>query len=83
MTLGRSTQRWGWLILAAFLGTYCGLGLQQTALKLAPAGIAQTLLSTSPLFALPLAMVLGEKVSARAVSGALLAVVGVALLVTA
>jgi drug/metabolite transporter (DMT)-like permease len=67
-------------IIAAFLGTYLGIFLQQTSLKYAPAGIAQALSSTSPLFVLPLAMFAGEKVSLRAVLGAAASLVGIGLL---
>jgi drug/metabolite transporter (DMT)-like permease len=70
----------GAIILAAFLGTYLGIFLQQTALKYAPAGIAQALISTSPLFILPLAVLGGEKVSLRAVVGVVAAMGGIALL---
>jgi drug/metabolite transporter (DMT)-like permease len=70
----------GAIILAAFLGTYLGIFLQQTALKYAPAGIAQALISTSPLFILPLAVLAGEKVSLRAVVGVVAAIGGIALL---
>lgn len=71
----------GWLLLAAFLGTYLGIYLQQTAFKFAPTGIAQALLATSPLFVLPLAAAMGDRVSLRAVGGALLALMGVGVLV--
>ncbi|NJK75622.1 MAG: DMT family transporter [Richelia sp. CSU_2_1] len=67
-------------IIAAFLGTYLGIFLQQTSLKYAPAGIAQALSSTSPLFVLPLAWLAGEKVSLRAVLGAAGAIAGIGLL---
>jgi drug/metabolite transporter (DMT)-like permease len=67
-------------IIAAFLGTYLGIFLQQTSLKYAPAGIAQALSSTSPLFVLPLAVLAGEKVSLRAVLGVAVAIAGIALL---
>jgi drug/metabolite transporter (DMT)-like permease len=67
-------------VIAAFLGTYLGIFLQQTSLKYAPAGIAQALSSTSPLFVLPLAWMAGEKVSLRAVLGAAGAIGGIALL---
>ena len=70
----------GWLLLAAFLGTYLGIYLQQTAFKFAATGVAQALLATGPLFVLPLATVMGDRVSLRAVGGALLALVGVVLL---
>ncbi|WP_366048668.1 DMT family transporter [Microcoleus sp. PH2017_11_PCY_U_A] len=70
----------GAIILAAFLGTYLGIFLQQTSLKYAPAAIAQALSSTSPLFVLPLAVLAGEKVSLRAVLGVVWAIGGIALL---
>lgn len=70
----------GAIILAAFLGTYLGIFLQQTSLKYAPAAIAQALSSTSPLFILPLAVLAGEKVSLRAVVGVVCAIGGIALL---
>lgn len=72
--------RWPLVGFTVFIGTYLGLWLQQTALKLTTAGVAQTLLSTSPLFVLPFAAAAGEKVSLRAGCGALIAVGGVALL---
>ncbi|HSM83006.1 MAG TPA: DMT family transporter [Nodosilinea sp.] len=67
--------------LAAVLGTYLAIYLQQTALKYAATGVAQALTSTSPLFVLPLALALGERVSPRAVMGAVVALVGVGILV--
>lgn len=65
---------------AAFCGTYLGIWLQQTAIKLTAAGIASTLLQTSPLFVIPLTMWMGEKVSWRAIAGVIIAIVGIALL---
>jgi drug/metabolite transporter (DMT)-like permease len=70
------------LCLAAFGGTYLGLWLQQVSLKYAAAGVAQTLTATSPLFVLPIAIWLGDRISLRAWLGAFTAVVGVALLLT-
>lgn len=65
---------------AIVMGTYFGIWLQQVALRHTEAGIAQTLVSTCPLWILPIAVLLGEKVSVRAVLGALLAFSGVTLL---
>jgi drug/metabolite transporter (DMT)-like permease len=53
------------------------------SLKFAPAGIAQTLSATSPLFAIALARLMGERVTARATLGAIVALFGVTLLLTA
>lgn len=67
--------------IASFFSTFLGLWLQQTALKYSPTGIAQTLGATSPLFVLPMAKLLGEKLTGRAIVGAMVAIFGVAILV--
>lgn len=79
----REWRLWGWIVLAAVLGTYLGIFLQQVALQYADAGIAQTLLATSSLFVLPLVMLRGEAVSLRALVGAVVAVGGIAVLFAA
>jgi drug/metabolite transporter (DMT)-like permease len=68
------------IAIAAFAGTYLGIWLQQTSLKFAPAGIAQTLLATSPLFVLPIAFWMGETINLRAVLGVIVALAGIAVL---
>jgi drug/metabolite transporter (DMT)-like permease len=65
---------------AAFCGTYLGIWLQQTAIKLTSAGIASTLMQTSPLFVIPIAVCMGEKVSWRAIAGVIIAIAGIGLL---
>jgi drug/metabolite transporter (DMT)-like permease len=65
---------------ASFIGTYLGIWLQQTAIKFTSVAIASTLIQTSPLFVLPLAAWMGDKVSWRAVLGVVIAVCGVAVL---
>ncbi len=69
--------------VAAFLGTYLAIWLQQVAFKFTPAGIAQALLATSPLFVLPIAAGLGDRVTGRAVLGVLIAIAGIWLLIGA
>ncbi len=64
----------------AFMSTYLGIWLQQISLKYAATGVAQALTNTSPLFILPIALWMGEKVSFRAVSGVVVTLVGVWLL---
>ena len=71
---------WATVVGAILLGTYLALWLQQVSLQRVPAGIAQTLFATSPLFVLPLAAWSGERVSPRAILGAVLALGGVGLL---
>lgn len=78
----KSVQLLGLIVVAAFFGTYLGIWLQQTSLKYAPTGIAQALNSTSPLFILPMAALLGERISPRAVLGVLIALGGIWILVS-
>ncbi|MEM6717322.1 MAG: DMT family transporter [Cyanobacteria bacterium P01_D01_bin.6] len=78
----RSRQLLPMLVLAAFLGTYLAIWLQQVAFKFTPAGIAQALLATSPLFVLPIAAGLGDRVTQRAVLGVLVAIGGIWLLIS-
>lgn len=79
-TMERSRRVWGIVTFAAVIGTYVGISLQQFAFKYTDTGVAQTLLSTSPLFILPIAMWMGERVSIRAAAGAAVALLGIALL---
>ncbi|WP_224091536.1 DMT family transporter [Nostoc sp. MS1] len=65
---------------ASFCGTYLGIWLQQTAIKLTAAGIASTIMQTSPLFVIPLAIATGEKVTWRAIAGVIIAIVGIGIL---
>ncbi|MBH8551728.1 EamA family transporter [Nostocaceae cyanobacterium CENA357] len=67
-------------LFAAFCGTYLGIWLQQTAIKFTAAGIAITLMQTSPLFVIPIAICMGEKVSWRAIAGVIIAIAGIGLL---
>ncbi|MES1022823.1 DMT family transporter [Gloeocapsa sp. BRSZ] len=68
------------IFIASFTGTYLGIWLQQTAIKLTAAGIALTLTNTSPLFVLPLAAAMGERISFRAIAGVAIAIAGIAVL---
>jgi drug/metabolite transporter (DMT)-like permease len=79
-TVHHSRGLWGLVLAATFIGTYLGISLQQFAFKFANTGVAQTLLSVSPLFILPITVMMGEKVSARAVAGVVVALAGIAVL---
>lgn len=64
-----------------FIVVFGGFWLSLLALKYIDASIASTLSSTTPLFILPMvAIILKEKISIRAVFGAAVAVIGVALI---
>ncbi|MEL4898667.1 DMT family transporter [Crocosphaera sp. Alani8] len=75
-----SLKLMGFISLTAFGSTYLGIWLQQTALKFSPTAIAQTLLATSPLFVLPFALAMGQKISLRAFLGVCVAIAGIGLL---
>ena len=77
MRNGEAKKTWGLLFVAAFIGTYLCLWLQQMAIQGAPAGIIQTLLSTTPIFILPISAMQGEKITWRSVIGAVISIVGV------
>ncbi len=67
--------------LGAFFGPFLGVSLSLTAVLYTAAGVAATLMSLLPVLIIPPAILLnGERVSPRALGGALLAVGGSALL---
>jgi drug/metabolite transporter (DMT)-like permease len=76
----RSRRLFGTIVGAAFASTFLAISLQQVSLKYAPAGIAQALSATSPLFVIPIVMAMGERVSRRAIVGVLGAIAGMWLL---
>lgn len=68
------------IAITAFGSTFLGIWLQQTSLKFAATGIAQTLSATSPLFILPIVAVMGDRISLRTIFGVLVAIAGITLL---
>ena len=69
------------LIGGAVFGPFLGVWLSQVAIKHTHTGIAATILSTTPIFLIPVsAWVEGERPTAKAGAGAVVAVAGVALL---
>ncbi|WP_421657024.1 DMT family transporter [Leptothermofonsia sp. ETS-13] len=68
------------LIGTAFASTFLAIWLQQISLKHAAAGVSQALSATSPLFVIPIAIAIGEKVSMRAIVGVIVALSGIWLL---
>ena len=67
--------------VALLLGAVGGIWLMQIAIKHSGRiGVASALLSTSPLFVLPIVAMLGERISRRAVFGALITIIGIAML---
>lgn len=70
---------WPSLVVATLLGTSLGILLQQIALAGLPGGLAVALLSTSPVMALPLAALEGDRPGWTGRCAALAATVGVSL----
>lgn len=72
----------GIAVFGSFVGPFLGVALSLVALRHCHAGVAATIISTTPILVLPFVIVLHrERVSLRAALGALLSVAGVALLV--
>ena len=74
-------RRWPLGLLATLLGTTAGIALQQLALQRLPGVVAVALLATAPLMAIPLAHLEGDQPGWRGWLAALLALVGVSILV--
>ena len=81
----RSVLRWDMMKLllpATIIGTWMGIWLCQVAYKNSDVAIAQTLLSTCPLFAIPVIWIYdGYRLTVRGFVGTLVAVLGVILVV--
>ncbi|MFN0137354.1 MAG: DMT family transporter [Phycisphaerae bacterium] len=76
-----ASTAWTCAVIGAVVGPFLGMTLSLVAADLIPIGIAQTLCSLSPIFILPaLAFIQRERISIRAVLGAMLSVAGGAML---
>jgi len=71
---------WGILALVVVAGAFLPIWLQQISFKFTEVGIAQTLLATSPLFVLLIAVLRKEKLTLREITGVILSITGIALL---
>lgn len=78
----QSSKTFSMVLVATILSTYLGIWLLNAGLKhTANTGVAATLLSTSPIFILPLAAIVEkERISPRAILGSVIAVAGIAIL---
>lgn len=69
------------IIIASLIGPYLGVWLANVAVKYAEAGVASTLLAMVPVLLIPLVWIVhGTRPTMRAVTGTLIAMVGVALI---
>ncbi len=74
-------RTWPRLALPTLLGTVVALLFAMRGVRDVPAGIAASLLATTPIFALPISrFALREPIGSRSIAGTMLAVAGVALL---
>jgi drug/metabolite transporter (DMT)-like permease len=71
----------GMLTFGAAVGPFIGVALSLVAFQHAPTGVVATIIATMPVLILPFSILIyHEKVSLRAVGGAIVAVAGVAML---
>lgn len=68
------------LLGAIIFGTFLAIWLQQVSIAHINPGLTQTLLSTAPLFLIPLSLLRKQRISLRSISGALVSLGGIAVL---
>lgn len=68
------------LVIAILLGTVAAIWLQQVSIAHVNPGLTQTLLSTAPLFLIPISLLKKQRISLRSVLGALISFAGIGLL---
>ena len=69
------------LTLGALTGPFIGVGLSLLSIQYIPTGISATIMATAPIIVIPMVILLHkEHVSARAMFGAIIAVLGVSIL---
>ncbi|PYE34456.1 EamA-like transporter family protein [Idiomarina fontislapidosi] len=68
------------LLGAIFFGTFLAIWLQQLSIAHINPGLTQTLLSTAPLFLIPISLLKKQTITLRSVSGALVSLGGIAIL---
>jgi drug/metabolite transporter (DMT)-like permease len=78
----RQPQAMAIVAYGSLVGPFVGVALSLEAIRLCPTGVAATLIGTTPVLVLPFAVAFyRERLTAQAVGGAILSVLGVALLV--
>jgi drug/metabolite transporter (DMT)-like permease len=78
----RDREAMGPAAIGAVFGPFLGVSLSLLAVQLAPTGVASSVMATTPILLLPISWLRGEKFGWPGALGAVLAVVGVALLFT-
>jgi drug/metabolite transporter (DMT)-like permease len=78
----RDGRALGWTAVGSFFGPFLGVTLSLVAVQVISAGVAASLMATTPILIIPVVVLLGrERVGWGGWGGALLAVAGVAVLV--
>ena len=78
---GSRRAGFGFMLAGTVVGPFLGVWMSLVAVDLARIGIAQAIMALTPIFILPFAVLLyRERLSSRAIFGALLAIAGAALL---
>jgi drug/metabolite transporter (DMT)-like permease len=78
----RNRRALGIMMFGCFCGPFVGVALSMVALRNCHVGIVNTIISTMPVIILPFVIfVYHERVSVRAAAGAILSIVGVAIMV--
>ncbi|AIF97535.1 MULTISPECIES: DMT family transporter [Alteromonas] len=80
--ISKGQRIWPAFILATLLGTTAAIYLQMFAFAYAKAAVVQTLIATSALMSLGVAWVLGEKATKATILWSIVALIGVAVLVS-
>ena len=71
-------QLWPWVLANSVAGQTVGVSCMQWALETTPTGVVTAIIATTPIVMLPLARAFeGEKITARSLTGGLIAVLGV------
>jgi len=69
---------WPWVLVNSLAGQTVGVSCMQWALESTPTGIVTAIIAMTPIVMLPLARIFeGEKITARSLTGGLIAVAGV------
>uniref|UniRef100_UPI00241DD0FC EamA family transporter n=2 Tax=Idiomarinaceae TaxID=267893 RepID=UPI00241DD0FC len=68
------------LLGAIVFGTFLAIWLQQISIANINPGLTQTLLSTAPLFLIPISLLKKQRITPRSIAGALISLGGISIL---
>ena len=76
----RDARAMGYAAIGAFFGPFLGVTLSLVAVRTTEAGVAASLMATTPILIIPVVALRGERIGPGGLAGAVVAVAGVALL---